>query len=157
MNTKLWAKIFGIIFVLIGVLGFVPGITSNGHLLGIFEVDTIHNIVHILTGVVALLVMKSSAGSRNFFKIFGVVYALVAILGFLPFGKVLGLFHVNMADNILHVVIAAIALKAGFLCGNKKMSESNDFTPTAGASMGGDSVGSSVGGDSMSGGNNMGM
>lgn len=110
---------FGIVFVAIGLLGFIPALTPNGNLLGIFHVDAVHNIIHLASGVAALLAASSAAYSRLYFQIFGVIYALVAIAGFIP-GlvtedmKLLGLFHINMADNWLHVVIAAAALYLGY-------------------------------------------
>lgn len=114
MSTQKLAWVFGAVFLLIGVLGFVPGITSNGMLLGIFQVDMMHNLVHILSGVVALLAaMGSGKYASLYFKVFGVVYALVAIIGLTMSGLVLGMM-MNMSDNILHVVIAAAALWIGF-------------------------------------------
>lgn len=113
MNQNL-ARIFGYVFVAVGVLGFVPGITSSaGNLLGIFQVDTLHNIVHLLTGVLALVVARGSGeGTRLYFQVFGVVYAIVTVLGFVG-GSVLGM-QMNGADNVLHLVIAVVALYAGF-------------------------------------------
>lgn len=107
---------FAAVFLLIGILGFVPGITTaDGYLLGIFEVGAMHNIIHLLTGAVAALAAwKSAHYSRLYFQIFGVVYALVTIIGFVQGSSVLGLFGVNMADNVLHLVIAAAALWFGF-------------------------------------------
>ncbi len=113
MNAHKLAKVFGWIFILIGVLGFIPGITSDGYLLGIFEVDTMHNIIHLVSGIAALWIGKNDAGAKMYFKIFGVVYALVTVLGFLS-GTVLGLTSVNLADNVLHLIIAAVALWVGF-------------------------------------------
>ena len=106
------AKVFGVVFLVIGVLGFVPGITSNGHLLGIFEVDTIHNIIHIVSGIAALAMAGSSA--MLFFKGFGVVYLIVTIVGFLQGDTVLNIIGVNMADNLLHLVVSLAALYIGF-------------------------------------------
>ena len=98
----------------VGVLGFVPGITGGGMLLGLFEVDTMHNIVHILTGIVAVAIAAvSGAYARLFFRVFGVVYGLVAVLGLTMGGNVLGM-HMNMLDHLLHVAIAAFALYVGF-------------------------------------------
>ena len=108
------AWVFGIVFVAIGVLGYVPGITSDGMLLGIFMVDGLHNIIHIVSGLAALAAAWGLYGSRLYFKVFGVVYALVTILGFVGGGSVLGLIMVNMADNLLHLVIAVAALWIGF-------------------------------------------
>jgi len=105
---------FGIVLLAVGVLGFVPGVTSGGLLLGIFSVDMMHNIVHLLTGVLGIGAgMGSGAYARAYFKVFGVVYALVALLGFAMSGMVLGMM-MNMADNVLHVAIAALALWVGF-------------------------------------------
>jgi hypothetical protein len=112
---------FGIVFVAIGILGFVPALTPDGHLLGIFHVDAVHNIIHLASGVAALLAASSASLSRLYFQVFGVVYGIVAVGGFLPplqFGeeeKLLGLTHMNMADNFLHVAIAAAALYMGFV------------------------------------------
>ncbi len=114
MAQKL-AWIVGIVLTAVGVLGFVPGITSGGMLLGIFEVDTMHNVVHILTGVVALVVaMGSGAYVSLYFKVFGVVYALVALAGLAMGSPILGLISANMADHVLHLVLAAVFLYAGF-------------------------------------------
>ncbi|MDO8561444.1 MAG: DUF4383 domain-containing protein [bacterium] len=109
------ARIFGVVFVAIGVLGFVPGITSDGSLLGIFQVDTMHNIIHLITGVLAFWA-ASGAGknARLFFQVFGVVYAIVTVVGFMQGDTVLGIIAVNMADNVLHLVIAVGALYVGF-------------------------------------------
>lgn len=109
------AWVFGIVFVAIGVLGFVPGATSNGMLLGIFEVDGLHNAIHLLSGIAAIAAAWGSAAyARLYFKVFGVVYGLVTVVGFLQGDTVLGLFMVNTADNLLHLVIAAAALWIGF-------------------------------------------
>ena len=108
------AWIFGIVVLVVGVLGFVPGITSDGMLLGIFQVDTMHNIVHILTGVLAIAAaMGTGSYARLYFKVFGVVYALIAVLGFVMSDNVMGMM-MNMMDHLLHLVIAAFALYVGF-------------------------------------------
>ena len=114
MNIKKLATVFGVVFVAVGVLGFVPGITANGNLLGIFEVDLAHNLVHIVTGIIALAAMTSDKYAKLFFQVFGVVYALVTVVGFVQGSTILGLFGINLADNILHLVIALAALYLGF-------------------------------------------
>jgi hypothetical protein len=115
MSIQKFSWIFAIVFIAVGALGFVPGITTNGHLLSIFEVNTLHNIIHLATGVVAAFMASSANNARLFFKVFGVVYAVVAIVGLVQGTTVLGLIGVNMADNLLHVVIAALALWLGFM------------------------------------------
>lgn len=120
--VKTAAILFGVVFLAIGALGFVPAVTtpmgdgSSGMLLGIFHVNLMHNIVHLATGAVALLCgMAGSGASRTYFRIFGVVYALVAVLGFY-YGEeaLLGLISNNTADTWLHVAIAAVSLFLGF-------------------------------------------
>jgi hypothetical protein len=110
------AKVFGVVLLAVGVLGFVPGITSDNYLLGIFHVNALHNIIHIASGVVALAAAFSSASaSRMYFQVFGVVYALVTVLGFVYGDKdILGVVASNTADTLLHVVIAGSALFLGF-------------------------------------------
>lgn len=124
MHIQKLAKLFGIVFIAIGILGFVPGITSNGNLLGIFEVGTLHNIIHLLSGIVALAMAGDAMKARTYFKVFGVVYAIVTIVGFLQGNTVLGLIGVNVADNLLHLVIAIVALALGFGGSKSSMSGS---------------------------------
>src|SRR5438132_5330621 len=77
------AILFGLVFLVVGVLGYVPAATSNEMLLGIFHVNSVHNIIHLASGVVFLLCGLAGPGpSRTFFRIFGIVYAAVAALGF---------------------------------------------------------------------------
>ena len=119
--AKTFGMLFGIVFLAVGILGFVPGITTTGAdgmpmLLGIFMVNTTHSVVHIASGVVFLLASMSGAGAaRLWFQIFGVIYAIVAILGFMtPNGMLLGLISNNPADTWLHVVLAVAMLAIGF-------------------------------------------
>jgi hypothetical protein len=107
---------FGIVFLAVGFLGFVPGVTKDEHLLGIFHVNAAHNMVHILTGAVAVICgLMSARTSQLFFRIFGVVYGLVAVLGFMGGDQpILGLISNNRADAWLHTGIAAVSLFLGF-------------------------------------------
>lgn len=116
--AKTMAVLFGVVFLVVGILGFVPAVTKDQMLLGIFHVNTAHNAVHLLSGVVALLCGMSGVGaSRLYFKIFGLVYAAVAVMGFLNPGDtmLLGLISNNTADTWLHVGIAAVSLIIGFM------------------------------------------
>jgi hypothetical protein len=114
--AKTLALLFGIVFLLIGILGLVPAVAPNEMLLNIFHVNAAHNAVHLLTGIVALLAGMAGVGaSKTFFKIFGVVYGLVAVLGFVVGdGMLLGLISNNAADTWLHVGIAVVSLIIGF-------------------------------------------
>ena len=98
------------------------GITNDdGLLLGIFEVNGVHNVIHLITGAVALWAgMSSAKNAKMYFQVFGVIYGLVAVLGiFDTDGPLLGIIAHNMADLMLHIVIAAAALYLGF--GSKTM------------------------------------
>ena len=117
---KSLAILFGIVFLVVGILGFVPGATKDVDgmpmLLGIFHVNAAHNFVHIASGVVFLLAGMAGAGpAQTWFKIFGLVYALVAIWGFMAgTGNTLWVVSNNPADTWLHVVLAVVMLIAGF-------------------------------------------
>ena len=117
--TKTLAVLFGIVFLLVGILGFVPAVTKDQMLLGIFHVNTAHNCVHLLSGVIALICGMTGVGaSRLYFKLFGVVYGLVAVLGLMHMGEhttLLGLISNNDADTYLHIGIAAVSLIVGFI------------------------------------------
>lgn len=112
------ALVVGVIFLVVGVLGFVPGITSDysqlgfaGHeskaaLLGIFQISILHNLVHVLFGVVGILLARTSAMAKYFLIVGGVVYLLLGIYG-LVIGDVTAANFVplNLADDILHLVL----------------------------------------------------
>ena len=117
--VKTAAILFGLVFLLVGILGFVPAITKDEMLLGIFHVNFAHNIVHLASGAVFLLCGMAGAGaSSTFFKIFGIVYALVAVLGFMKGdGLLLNIISNNTADTYLHTVLAAVMLLLGFAGG----------------------------------------
>lgn len=115
------AVLFGLVFLALGILGFVPSALKDGDLFGIFRLNLTHNIIHIITGLIALWVgITSEYASKVFFQVFGVVYGVVAILGFVYGDKeILGLVANNTADTWLHLVIAVISLYLGFGCCSK--------------------------------------
>lgn len=116
MMLQTIAIIFGIIVLAIGVLGLYPLFAPHGLLFGLFHVNNIHNLIHVATGVAAILCgLNSLIASRFFFQVFGVIYAIIAIVGFFYGGQsILNVIANNMADNWLHTVIAIIALYLGF-------------------------------------------
>ncbi|MFJ6358599.1 DUF4383 domain-containing protein [Pseudarthrobacter oxydans] len=116
----------GAVFLLVGVLGFIPGITTNyetlgfaGHesealLLGIFQVSILHNIVHLLFGVAGIAMARSAAQSRNFLMGGGAVYLVLWIYGLL-IGKdtAANFVPVNTADDWLHFVLGVAMIGLG--------------------------------------------
>jgi hypothetical protein len=114
MNAKTAAIIIGVVFLVIGILGFF-----NDPVIGLFEVNAAHNLVHIVSGLLILAGAMTTFGAGNTLKVFGVIYAIIAILGLLGVattdGMLLGFIENNDADNWLHVVLAVVILAAGFL------------------------------------------
>jgi Domain of unknown function (DUF4383) len=113
---KIAASVFGAAFLIAGLLGFIPAAAPDGMLFGILHVNAAHNVVHLLTGVVALLAAYSGArASQLFFQIFGVIYGLVAILGFMVGDRpLMGMIANNIADAWFHLIVAAVSLYLGF-------------------------------------------
>ena len=119
---KTVALVFGIVFLLIGFLGFVPALTPGGALLGLFMVNGVHSIVHILFGVFGIAAAFTGY-SRLYNKVGGVIYLVLALVGFIallgvsalaPNGMLLGLVMINMADNFLHLVLGLVLAYVGF-------------------------------------------
>jgi hypothetical protein len=111
MNTRTAGLILGIVFIVVGILGFIPNPLVSET--GLFRVNALHNIVHLVSGAV-ILAGVYSFGAGLGLKIIGVVYALVAILGLIMGGDMLFGVAMNMADHWLHVVLAVVILIAGF-------------------------------------------
>src|SRR5918994_453138 len=94
-NVQKAAAAVGIVFLLVGVLGFIPGITSNydqlefasadsdALLLGIFQVSILHNIVHLLFGVLGLVMARTASGARTYLVVGGIVYLVLFLYGLL--------------------------------------------------------------------------
>ena len=114
--AKTLGMLFGIVFLAIGILGFVPGITKDEMLLGIFHVNAVHSVVHIVSGAIFLFASMAGAGAaRLWFQLFGIIYALVAVLGFMNGDKpILGLISSSTNNTWLHVVLAGAMLLIGF-------------------------------------------
>jgi hypothetical protein len=112
--------------VLVGLLGFLvepkfdtstggdPG-GLDGENLIIFEVNGWHNVVHILSGLFLLALMRRHDTARIAALSFGAIYAVVTVIGLIDGKDVLGLFPVNPADNVLHILLTVAALAAGLM------------------------------------------
>ena len=129
-NVQKAAKLVGIVFLAVGVLGFIPGITTNydamefaGHqseakLLGLFQVSILHNIVHLLFGVAGLALARTFTGSKNFLIWGGAVYALLWLYGLIVAEDSAANFvPMNDADDWLHLVLAVGMIALGLLLG----------------------------------------
>lgn len=119
MLLQIITVLFGIAFIFSGIAGFLPMFTTDGLLLGLFEVDNMHNLVHIVTGVIAIMAATSFNYAKIYFQVFGTAYFIVGILGLWNNGN-LFIMHVNLADNILHIVIGIVAIFIGFSVARNK-------------------------------------
>ena len=121
--AQIYALTFGVTLVLAGILGFFysadfsTGDTEHDALVGVFDVNGWHNVVHIVSGLAGLALARSWSGARLFAYGFGAVYLVVTALGFAVGDgeSILGLIPVNTADNFLHLAIASLGLVAAIL------------------------------------------
>jgi hypothetical protein len=118
--NRLLAVVFGAVYVLVGLLGFTvtAGVgffdTSGGLLLGLFEVNILHNVAHLLIGAALLIAGLSSVpAARSVNTTIGAVYLLLGIVGLFLVGSELNILAINAADNVLHFGSAAVLLAVG--------------------------------------------
>jgi hypothetical protein len=106
----------GSAFLFGGLLGFVPGVVKDGLYLGVFMVNTPHNILHVASGAIFLLAsILGSWAARLWFQIFGVVYAAMAGWGFyVGDGMICGVISNNRYDSWGHAGLALMMLLIGF-------------------------------------------
>ncbi|HEX4160839.1 MAG TPA: DUF4383 domain-containing protein [Rhizomicrobium sp.] len=116
-TAKSAAVAFGVLFLIVGVLGFVPNPIIGPA--GYFQANDLHNLFHIGAGIVLLMGAYAGAGSFGpgmALRFIGAVYAVLAVMGFfLPGNLIFGMIAMNMADHWLHVVLAVVLLLAGFV------------------------------------------
>jgi hypothetical protein len=117
------AALVGAVFLAVGVLGFIPGITthygdmtfagsdSGAKLLGVFQVSVLHNLVHVLYGIAGLALARTWEGARTFLIGGGVIYLGLWLLGIIGAGDWI---PVNTADNWLHFVLGLGMVVIGF-------------------------------------------
>ena len=111
----------GISLLLAGIFGFISdssfdtGDGVQGDLFLGFEVNAIHNLIHVASGLVLLVASPKRASARAVAIGFGLVYGLVAIIGLIDGEDVLGLIPINSADNLLHIALAALGIITGLI------------------------------------------
>ncbi len=112
-NADLLAKLFGVIFIVVGVAGFVPNPVVSET--GLFRVNGAHNWAHILTGFLFLAGAFMKAPVMTI-RALAVLYAVLTIIGFARQGTMLfGMIAMNMPDRWLHAALAAVLLLVGYL------------------------------------------
>jgi hypothetical protein len=117
-----FAQIFGAVYVLVGIVGFVPPLLIgpfdwgpfSGLLIGLFAVNWFHSVAHLAIGAVGLAVYRNPAAASTYALVLGAAYTLLFLLGLLggPFGPLPYLLPLNGLDNVLHIVTALIAFGA---------------------------------------------
>lgn len=118
--NRLLGTIFGAVYILVGLIGFaVTGgvgfvATEGGLLLGIFELNPLHNVAHLLIGA-ALLIggLTSAVAAKAANTTVGAVYLLLGIIGFFIVGSALNILALNTADHFLHLASAIVLLGVG--------------------------------------------
>ena len=118
--NRIVATIFGAVYLLVGLLGFaVTGgvgfiATEGGLLLGIFEVNPLHNVAHLLIGAALLVTGLMSAKAAKATNItIGAVYLLLGVVGFFLVGTALNILALNTFDHFLHLASAIVLLGVG--------------------------------------------
>lgn len=130
MSIRTFARVFGIVFLLIGLSGFIPGVTTPhthpdvtmdaglGLAMGLFPVNLLHNLVHIAFGIWGLAASRSLGGSRGYFKGTSIIYAVFTVMGLIEAMRLwttFGLVPLYGNDVWLHALLAAIAGYFGFV------------------------------------------
>jgi hypothetical protein len=127
MSTRTFALLFGIVFLAVGVAGFVPGLVEplhpdhpavnpeGGLLLGLFPINALHNAVHILFGIWGLLAYRSLSGSISYARGVAVIYAVLTVAGLVPsLETMFGFVPLYQNDVWLHAVLALVAAYFGW-------------------------------------------
>ncbi|BCT77681.1 membrane protein [Sinomonas cyclohexanicum] len=127
--VQLTATVVGAVFLLVGVLGFIPGITtgsgigfaghgSDAYLLGLFQVSVLHNVVHLLFGVAGLALGASASAAKGYLTWGGAIYLVLFVYGLVFDGASGGNFvPLNDADNVLHLLLGVGMLALGLILG----------------------------------------
>jgi hypothetical protein len=136
------AATVGAVFLLVGILGFIPGVTTNydtltfashdseAELLGIFQVSILHNIVHLLFGVAGLAAARQARNVVPYLVGGGVVYLALTIYGVLvDHGSSANFIPVNSADNWLHLVLGAGMVALGLVVQRRLRTDATSETP----------------------------
>ena len=119
---ELIALVFGAVYLLVGIIGFFytgfhnfAGTKSHDMIIGLFMVNPLHNIAHILVGVLGLALGRTLAGARTYGWTLAVLYAALFVYGLIAVGKSWDFLNINAADNGLHIVTALVGLLIALL------------------------------------------
>lgn len=147
MGARYFALIAGIAYVLVGLMGFIPGLVAApgtgpdiavdagyGYLLGLFPVNVLHNLVHLAVGIWGLLSYRSISGARAFSRGLAIFYGVLTLMGLFPvLNTTFGLIPIFSHDIWLHALTAAIAAYFGFSKPQREASTRYDNRSTVGS------------------------
>ena len=129
MAIRYFALVYGIVFLIVGVAGFVPAFVTPygpghpelaieagaGELFGMFPVNVLHNLVHIAFGVWGIVAYRNAAGALGYARAVAIIYAIFMIMGLLPgLMTVFGLVPLHSHDVWLHLLLAVVAAYFGW-------------------------------------------
>jgi hypothetical protein len=111
MFARVCAGVLGTIIILVGILGFFAFATPGGFLLGVFQVNAFHNVVHIISGLIGIVaaIPHDRRYAAWYVLEMGIIYGALTVLGFTLNGDIFQLAYFNLNDNLLHAGIAVIA------------------------------------------------
>ena len=117
-TVQMAALVFGAIYLAVGIIGFLPFLggsvtMTNSKLLGLFNINLLHNLVHVVIGIAGLAAVTSLPNARRFCQVVGVVLLLLGVLGVFV-ANPLGLLYIGGLDIALHLVTGAVLAYFGF-------------------------------------------
>jgi hypothetical protein len=131
------ALLVGVVFLLVGILGFIPGITtdydtmkfasheSGADLFGIFQVSILHNLVHLAFGLAGLAMSRTASGARTYLLVGGAIYLVLWLYGLIVgHNSDANFVPLNTADDWLHFVLGIGMIALGALLGRRPASAS---------------------------------
>jgi hypothetical protein len=132
-TVQMVATVVSVVFVLVGIIGFIPGLTTNlydglefagddgnAEILGLFQTSVLHNLVHLLFGLVGLALARTWSGARTFLIGGGIIYIALWLLGVIGAGDWI---PTNTADDWLHLVLGVAMIGLGYITTRGTMAE----------------------------------
>lgn len=134
MTARNFALVIGIVYLAVGVLGFIPalispppgdapgvGITSfHGYLFGLFPINLMHNLVHLAIGAWGVAAARSGTGARAYAQALAIIFAVLAVMGLIPgLNTVFGIVPIHGHDVWLHAGTAIIAAYFGWFAAGR--------------------------------------
>lgn len=136
MATRYFALIFGIIYALVGILGFIPAAIQPppahaphiavdslyGYLLGLFPVNIVHSLIHLAVGIWGIYAYRSFVNSRTYARALAIIFGVLTIMGLIPLlNTTFGLAPLFGHDVWLHAVTALVAAYFGWASAEERV------------------------------------